>query len=203
MLITTKQYAEKYGKSYGAVRRLITAGRFSTAVKLGNVWAIDDAEPYPVETKDDAPYSGWREKYPVKRPGSKPRKVKPRPVRAVYAVLVRSLTLCNGIYVPAREEAVYASYEHDMAITAYQMQRQLAKQANDNPATVGGERREVRTVGYRLHLADKNDTAMATWMKAVEAGEVQDKDLIYMLSDGSEWTRKGYETKSETPDEGW
>lgn len=46
MLITIKEYAEKFGKSLVSVRKKCARGGFSTARKMGRDWFIDDSEVY-------------------------------------------------------------------------------------------------------------------------------------------------------------
>lgn len=46
MLITLKEYAERHGKNPDTVRQKAIRGNFTTAVKKGRDWLIDEAEPY-------------------------------------------------------------------------------------------------------------------------------------------------------------
>ena len=47
MLIALKDYATMHGRAHNSARRMAERGSFETAVKIANVWLIDDKEPYP------------------------------------------------------------------------------------------------------------------------------------------------------------
>lgn len=53
MLISIKEYAEKFGKEISSVRKKCQRGGFSTAQKIGRDWFIDDAEEYSDRRKND------------------------------------------------------------------------------------------------------------------------------------------------------
>jgi len=46
MLITLKEYAERHEKNPDTVRQKALRGNFTTAVKKGRDWLIDEDEPY-------------------------------------------------------------------------------------------------------------------------------------------------------------
>ena len=46
MLITLKEYANKYGRDPATVRQRVLRGGFDTAQKIGRDWLIDSEEPY-------------------------------------------------------------------------------------------------------------------------------------------------------------
>lgn len=48
MLVSLKDYADKYDRSSDTVRRLAEQGKLITAKKIGRNWVVDDSEPYPI-----------------------------------------------------------------------------------------------------------------------------------------------------------
>lgn len=48
--LSVTQFAEKYGKDVGNIRRLIAQGRIN-AVKIGNQWAIPADERFPEDKR--------------------------------------------------------------------------------------------------------------------------------------------------------
>ena len=59
--ISVTQFAQKFGKDVGNVRKLIKDGRIP-AIKIGNQWAIPaDAEPADKRVKSGE-YRNWRKK---------------------------------------------------------------------------------------------------------------------------------------------
>ena len=46
MLISLTEYARKHGKDPATARQRAIRGCFTTAVKIGRDWLIDDAEPW-------------------------------------------------------------------------------------------------------------------------------------------------------------
>lgn len=60
--LSVSQFAEKFGKDPGNVRRLIANGRIP-AVKIGNQWAIPaNAEPPADQRVKSGEYRNWRKK---------------------------------------------------------------------------------------------------------------------------------------------
>jgi DNA (cytosine-5)-methyltransferase 1 len=45
-LVSLAEYAIKHGKALRSVRQKAAAGGFSTAVKIGRNWVINEEEPY-------------------------------------------------------------------------------------------------------------------------------------------------------------
>lgn len=60
--LSVTQFAEKFGKDVGNIRKLIKAGRIP-AIKIGNQWAIPaDAEPPADKRVKSGKYRNWRKK---------------------------------------------------------------------------------------------------------------------------------------------
>ena len=60
--ISVTQFAQKFGKDVGNVRKLIKDGRIP-AIKIGNQWAIPaDAEPPADQRVKSGEYRNWRKK---------------------------------------------------------------------------------------------------------------------------------------------
>lgn len=60
--LSVTQFAEKFGKDVGNVRKLIKDGRIP-AIKIGNQWAIPaDAEPPADQRVKSGAYRNWRKK---------------------------------------------------------------------------------------------------------------------------------------------
>lgn len=60
--LSVSEFAAKYGKDVGNVRKLIAAGRIP-AIKIGNQWAIPaDATPPPDKRVKSGKYRNWRKK---------------------------------------------------------------------------------------------------------------------------------------------
>ena len=60
--ISVTQFAQKFGKDVGNVRKLIKDGRIP-AIKIGNQWAIPaDAEPPADKRVKSGEYRHWRKK---------------------------------------------------------------------------------------------------------------------------------------------
>lgn len=60
--ISVTQFAEKFGKDAGNVRKLIKDGRIP-AIKIGNQWAIpSDATPPADKRVKSGEYRNWRKK---------------------------------------------------------------------------------------------------------------------------------------------
>ena len=60
--ISVTQFAQKFGKDVGNVRKLIKDGRIP-AIKIGNQWAIPaDAEPPADNRVKSGEYRNWRKK---------------------------------------------------------------------------------------------------------------------------------------------
>ena len=60
--ISVTQFAQKFGKDVGNVRKLIKDGRIP-AIKIGNQWAIPaDAEPPADKRVKSGEYRNWRKK---------------------------------------------------------------------------------------------------------------------------------------------
>lgn len=58
--LSVTEWATKYGKDVGNVRKLIHSGRIP-AVKIGNQWAIPaDTEPPPDKRVKSGKYRNWR-----------------------------------------------------------------------------------------------------------------------------------------------
>ena len=62
MLITLKEYAAIHGKAASSVRQKAERGGFSTAVRKGRDWFIDDDEPYIDRRVVTGKYVAAREK---------------------------------------------------------------------------------------------------------------------------------------------
>lgn len=61
-LISLAQYAERYGKDGGNLRRLIAQGRIP-AQKIGSQWAIEETTPWPQDNRiKSGKYRNWRKK---------------------------------------------------------------------------------------------------------------------------------------------
>lgn len=62
MLISVTEYAEKHGHTRSTVQRKIQAGKLK-AMRIGNAWVIDDAEPWPEDGRiKSGKYIGFRDK---------------------------------------------------------------------------------------------------------------------------------------------
>ena len=60
--LSVSEFATKYGKDPGNIRRLIADGRIP-AIKIGNQWAIPtDAVPPPDKRVKSGKYRNWRNK---------------------------------------------------------------------------------------------------------------------------------------------
>lgn len=60
--ISVTEYAEKYKKDPGNIRRMLIEGRMQ-GVKIGRQWAIDENEPYPEDRRvKSGQYAGWRKR---------------------------------------------------------------------------------------------------------------------------------------------
>ncbi len=63
MLLSLRQYAEKYGKDVGNLNRLIHQGRLP-AQKVGSQWVIDeDVKPPEDRRVKSGKYVGWRDNH--------------------------------------------------------------------------------------------------------------------------------------------
>ena len=62
-LITLTEYAERHGKFPSNLRRMVSQGRFKTAVKMGRDWFIDEDEPFIDGRITTGKYIGWRERH--------------------------------------------------------------------------------------------------------------------------------------------
>lgn len=47
MLVSLAEYAAAHGKDPANARQMALRGSFDTAQKIGRMWVIDDAEPWP------------------------------------------------------------------------------------------------------------------------------------------------------------
>lgn len=62
MLISVAEYAELHGRDRSTAKRKIQAGKLK-ATRIGRSWAIDDAEPWPEDSRiKTGKYIGFREK---------------------------------------------------------------------------------------------------------------------------------------------
>ena len=60
MLITIKEYAERYGLNHGNVRHKCQRGSYKTAQKIGRDWLIDENEPDVDRRVRSGAYKNWR-----------------------------------------------------------------------------------------------------------------------------------------------
>lgn len=60
MLITIKEYAERYGLSHGNVRHKCQRGSYKTAQKIGRDWLIDEDEQDVDHRVKTGAYKDWR-----------------------------------------------------------------------------------------------------------------------------------------------
>ena len=61
-LISITEYANKFGKDPGNVRRMLLAGRL-TGQKIGNQWVLDEDTPYPEDKRvKTGSYKSWRKR---------------------------------------------------------------------------------------------------------------------------------------------
>lgn len=60
--ISVTEYAEKYKKDPGNIRRMLIEGRMQ-GFKIGKRWVIDENEPYPEDRRvKSGQYTGWRKR---------------------------------------------------------------------------------------------------------------------------------------------
>lgn len=60
--ISVTEYAEKYKKDPGNIRRMLIEGRMQ-GFKIGKRWVIDENEPYPEDRRvKSGQYAGWRKR---------------------------------------------------------------------------------------------------------------------------------------------
>ncbi len=65
-LISITEYATKYGKDPGNVRRMLLAGRL-IGQKIGNQWVLEEDTPYPEDKRvKTGSYKSWRKRSVLK-----------------------------------------------------------------------------------------------------------------------------------------
>jgi hypothetical protein len=62
MLISLKEYAKKHGRELSGMRRKAIRCGFTTAVKVGRDWMIDEFEPLTDQRIKHGKYVNWRNK---------------------------------------------------------------------------------------------------------------------------------------------
>lgn len=71
-LVKLSEYAAKHGKTPATIRSKVAAGQFQTATRKGNLWLVDEDEPYPEDSRvRSGMYVGWRDRLEENRKNRK------------------------------------------------------------------------------------------------------------------------------------
>lgn len=61
-LLSVREYARKYHKDAGNIRRMLASGRLN-GIRIGNQWAINESTPYPADKRvRNGSYRNWRKR---------------------------------------------------------------------------------------------------------------------------------------------